>query len=125
MVEKRRFVRVDTQLLTRCRMNENNALAFEGLTKNISENGVRLVMSERIEVGAVLKLEINMPFDTLPIVAKGRVVWVGKKPESIRDEIELGIELIEVHAYHALRLHDFIDTQIRQQSAQELQLISA
>ncbi len=52
-----------------------------GKTKDISEGGVRLILDEKLPIGASLNLKISLPDSTQPAEVGGDVVWTEDAPE--------------------------------------------
>jgi c-di-GMP-binding flagellar brake protein YcgR len=70
------------------------------LTKNISKGGICLIVYEELKEEDILELEIYLPEDKNPILAKGRIVWikefiVGDLSKGKR--YDTGIEFIEAN----------------------------
>lgn len=44
--------------------------------KDVSKGGMRLFLVEDLKIGSLLSLEITLPYDNRPVIAKSSIVWV-------------------------------------------------
>jgi len=79
---------------------------------DLSERGVRLLLEERLEIGAPLTLEIQLPNVSRPVKATGEVAWV---QEALEDKkapakrlFNTGIRLRKFHNSDGEKLFEFI-----------------
>lgn len=84
---KRRYKRVRYRLPVGCIGPFN---VFEGKIDNLSEDGVCLVVGERIEQGLLLSLIFRLPTRFDPLVVCSRVLWTMREGES--EATRLGLQ---------------------------------
>ncbi len=114
MEEKRRFVRIDWPVIVKYKTLDEPRTEDRCVGKDISEDGVCFPMYERISKGTDLSLEIELPFDSMPIFAKGTVAWVkeaGQKPTRF---FEVGINFKDISLADRRRLKSYIANEIRE-----------
>ena len=77
MRERRKYVRSDGLVLANYRIPE---LQMEGKSSayDVSGAGVRITVDKKLNSGALVEMEIYLPGDSRPIVAKGEVIWAQK-----------------------------------------------
>jgi len=104
-VERRRHPRFNVELpLDYCRVDEKELLG--GIVANAGEGGVLVYLPERMEIGAVLKIEIfyvkGFQLDTITTIAK--VVWSDLATRGTLGEHRYGLEFqyIEEKDYNNL-----------------------
>lgn len=114
MEEKRRFVRIEWPVVVQYKTLEEPFTEDQIVGRNISEGGVSFIVYERLQKDTKLDIEIQVPFDSLPVFAKGRIAWVKKIGEKHAKTFEVGIEFTEIDLYDKERLKMYIDNEIRQ-----------
>ncbi len=87
MEEKRKYIRVKAPIVVSYKVSGKSPASKKSIAKNFSEGGIRLTVYEKLQVGSTLELRIDTPFDTIPIVALGEVVW--SKPLSLKEGREV------------------------------------
>jgi len=77
--EKRKFPRLsfDTELKYKI-LNSPSPKTKKSRVKNISTGGLCIMLLEKVKIETSLKLEIFLPNEDKPIIAKGKVAWVEK-----------------------------------------------
>lgn len=73
--EHRRFQRFDSFVNVHFKTHGENKKEVEGLTGNLSRDGLKLLTDEKLEKGTLLDLVIEIPDDPKPVKAHGEVVW--------------------------------------------------
>jgi hypothetical protein len=118
MLEKRKYVRVNEDLMVLAKEDAPRKQHLITLCKDLSENGAKLLIGQRLAVGASVELEINLPYDALPLLAKGRVVWIKEVRQAydLNEGYNTGIELVELSEYDAARLQKYLDSRIVQEN---------
>ena len=114
MQEKRKFVRIDWPVLVQYKTLEDPLTNDQIVGKDISEGGVSFIVYERLSRGMNLDIQIQTPFDSLPIFAKAKVAWienVGKEHEKM---FEVGVEFTEINQKDQTRLKTYIENEIKQ-----------
>ncbi len=76
--EKRCFPRLKRSCALRYRHIEGDSLPVDGqeaLTVNISGGGIAFQVSESVDAGTLLAIELTLPEFDAPVVSLGRTVW--------------------------------------------------
>jgi len=104
-VDRRKHPRFSVELpLDYCRVDGKEA--YGGIVANASEGGVLVYLPEKMEMGAVLKIEIfyvkGLELDTIKAIAK--VVWSDLAVKASWGEYRYGLQFqyIEEKDYHRL-----------------------
>ena len=77
MQERRRYPRTNGLVLVNYRIPE---LKIEGKTSafDVSAEGTRITVNRELKLDTLVEIEIYLPGDSQPILAKGTVIWVQK-----------------------------------------------
>ena len=78
MEEKRKFVRIDWPCVVQYKVLDEPSTQDQIIGKNISEGGISFTVYERLPKWTKLDMQIQIPFDSMPIFVKGKVVWINK-----------------------------------------------
>ncbi|MCM8827599.1 MAG: PilZ domain-containing protein [Candidatus Omnitrophica bacterium] len=108
MEDRRKFPRLNSVIVNYSK--ELNGQYDIGVTINISANGICAVIDDKLAEGTILYLKIFLPHYKLPILAKGRVMWVkemGRK-EYKGIHYKLGIEFIEINEADAQNIANYV-----------------
>lgn len=95
MIEKREYWRKDISLNVKYAI-PRAGIAGEAKSDNITETGIHLSVNEKVEIGAILELDIEIPRSALPISVLAEVIWVkaitiagdGKKDDDFKAKVE-------------------------------------
>jgi len=118
MQEKRRFVRIQWPIIVQYKTLEEPYTKDQIVGTDISERGVSFISYERLSKGTKLDMQIQVPFDSMPIFAKGKIVWVRNLGEEHKKTFEVGLEFTEVDTRDQKRLKTYIDNEIKQKRQQ-------
>lgn len=113
MEEKRRFVRIQWPIVVQYKTLDEPYTSDQIVGKDISESGVCFTVYERLLKGTRLDIQIQTPFDSLPIFAKGKIAWIRKIGEEHAKTFEVGLEFTEVDPKDKKRLKLYIDNEIK------------
>lgn len=114
MQEKRKFVRVQWPIVVQYKTLEEPYTKDQIVGSDISEGGISFTAYERLSKGITLDMQIQVPFDSMPIFAKGRVTWVKNLGEEHQKTFEIGLEFTEVEPRDQKRLKMYIESEIKQ-----------
>ena len=117
MKEKRKFVRIEWPVVVQYKTLEEPCTQDQIVGKDISEGGICFIVYERLTKGTKLDLEIQVPFDSMPIFAKGTVAWIKKVGEEHTRTFEAGVSFIEMDPRDQKRLKMYIENEIRSKKA--------
>lgn len=110
--ERRRFLRVPTDIPVRYSLPKNSNNLKNGRTKDISIGGICMTVNEKLNPKVRLCLEIESEGSPPPISAKGEVVWVKEAVEQKNAEgiryFDIGIEFKDISPKDKERLAEFI-----------------
>ena len=97
IVEKRKFPRLQLNVKVKYEVLKGSPLrAEENLSKNVSAGGIRLMVSEKIDIGALLRLKLSLHGEVNFIIVKGTVVWTEEFSVNEYKAYDCGIEFVDV-----------------------------
>lgn len=112
MDDKRKFARLNINVVVRWEKigKVRESIVDSSLSKNISAGGICLILyGEKVEVGDLLKLELQLAKDV--ISAKGKVVWVSEF-EIVGDidkkKYDVGVEFVEINDEYREKIKKFV-----------------
>jgi len=116
-LERRQAVRIDTQLNVKYMLVKKKERSLEGLTKDISSSGMRLIANEKFEKGANLIIEFDIPNRRHKLKCEGKVVWshgdYDDRDEDGRRIFQTGISFSEVSKYDRSKLNEYVNSLIK------------
>jgi hypothetical protein len=67
-----------------------SAEPLEGWALNVSRGGVRVILEQKVELGAEFEVTLSdgAPLSDLPAARVGRIVWVQEEPDGVVAGIE-------------------------------------
>lgn len=74
--ERRQSVRLEIPLEIKYTCAPAYNHNHHSLTRNISQGGVQLLIYEKLNVGDIINLELNLTPQEHPIIGKGEIVWL-------------------------------------------------
>lgn len=117
MEEKRKFVRLQWPVVVKYKALQEPRTGDQIVGKDISEGGACFIAYERLPVGTILDIQLEFPFDSMPIFAKGEVAWIKKLSEEHAATFEVGISFNEVNPQDKKRLKMYIDNEIKRRQS--------
>lgn len=115
MEEKRKFVRIEWPVVVQYKALDEPCTQDQIVGRDISEGGVSFVVYERLAKGTRLDMQVQVPFDSMPIFTKGTVVWIKKIGEEHTKTFEVGVEFTEVDVRDQKRLKMYINNEIKKE----------
>ncbi len=108
-VEKRRYPRYTVEFpLDYARVEDKET--YGGMIANVSEGGLLVYLPQRMEMGAVLKIEIlyvqGLEFNTIKAVAK--VVWTDLAAKETWGEYRYGLQFLHIEEKEFSRLMNLL-----------------
>lgn len=95
--ERRKFVRFNSSVdVQYALLDKDPNLALQGKSRNISSGGIGLITDKKLQENDVLVVSIYMPQETLPIIAKSKVVWVRSLEMHKEKRFDVGSEFINI-----------------------------
>jgi len=113
MEENRKFVRLDWPVVIKYKTAEEPVTQDQIVGKNVSEGGVCFIVYERLAKGTMLDMQLEVPFDSMPIFIKGEVAWIKKVGEEHAKTFEAGVEFTKVEEKDQKRLKMYIQNEIK------------
>ena len=107
--ENRRFIRVTFPYTIIIRSPLSHAIST--YTENISEGGVRVVITEELPLASQAELEIYLGND--PVSCQGKIVWVKGRESLVLEDIivfDTGIEFCEVNSLSRDKIRAHVET---------------
>ena len=113
MKEKREFARLDLNVKVdwkRTLATSEPEQEFSDKTKNISAGGLCLVVYEKLDIGEILEIELELPSKET-IKAEGKVVWIseyeieGEEEETIYD---IGVQFVKISDEEREEISQFV-----------------
>ncbi|MDO8602694.1 MAG: PilZ domain-containing protein [Candidatus Omnitrophota bacterium] len=113
MEENRKFVRIEWPVIIKYKTIEEPHIQDHIVSKDISEGGARFIVYERLMKGTRLDIQLEVPFDSLPIFAKGEVAWIKKAGDEDSKAFEIGVVFTNVDSKEQKRLKMYIESEIK------------
>lgn len=104
-MEKRAFLRFSINLDVRYRILESLKAYKSTLTEDMCERGVKITLPEYIEPGTMLELTIKVPYESRPISAVGRIIWI--KKDLLEEFFSAGIHLVHIKEKDKQRFYKY------------------
>ena len=98
--ERRKSIRVITELPVRYIIEKKLRIKLNGEMKDISRKGMRLLINEKLKEGTLLFLEFDMPETRETISADGKVVWADgdfdERDDAGKRIFQTGIQFVNI-----------------------------
>lgn len=114
MEENRKFVRVEWPVVIKYKTIEEPSAHDQIVGRDISEGGARFIVYERLMKGTKLDFQLEVPFDSMPIFAKGEVMWIKKIGDDNSKMFEVGVVFKGVSQNDQKRLKMYIEKEIKE-----------
>lgn len=81
---------------------------IEGLSmsRDVSREGVGFPVNRQMVRGTMLELEINIPGEFIPVIARGEVAWVKESAE--RGDFDAGVKVVKMDPFDRSRLLEYV-----------------
>ena len=100
MTERRKYLRFNTPLDVQYKSLTLNPIFGKTLAKDLSREGLRIGLKEKVSVGTALEIRMNVPGDNLPVFATGKVAWA--------DGLEAGVRLTKMNQTDRMRVLEYV-----------------
>ncbi len=101
MAERRKFMRFNTSSVdVEYRTLTHNPIFGKALAKDLSKEGLRVGIKQKVSVGTPVELCLNVPGDNLPVFASGKVAWA--------DGLEAGLRLTKISSSDRARVLEYV-----------------
>jgi len=108
--EKRKFARLNTSVDVQYSVLEKKPKKeLKTKTKDISAGGICIIANEQLEVENLLGISIYLAGESMPITAKGRVVWtksfqMGKQNQ----HYDVGVEFVDISSEDRKKIDQYV-----------------
>ena len=113
MEENRKFVRIEWPVIIKYKTVDDPHAEDQIVGRDISEGGVRFIIYERLVKGTKLEMQIQVPFDPMPILAKGEIAWIKKIGDEDSRTFEAGAVFEGISPIDQKRLKMYIENEIK------------
>ena len=100
MSERRKYLRFNTPMDVQYKTLTLIPIFGETLAKDLSREGLRIGVQEKVPVGTPLEIQMNVPGDNLPVFAAGKVAWA--------DGLEAGVRLTKMNQTDRMRVLEYV-----------------
>ena len=100
MSERRKYLRFNTPLDVQYKSLTLNPIFGKTLAKDLSREGLRIGLKDKVTVGTPLEICMNVPGDNLPVFATGKVAWA--------DGFEAGVRLTKMNQSDRMRVLEYV-----------------
>ena len=114
MEESRKFVRIEWPVIIKYKTIEEPRAQDQIVSKDISEGGARFIVYERLMKGTKLNVQLEVPFDSMPLFATGEVAWIKKIGEENSKTFEVGVIFKGISQIDQKRLKMYIENEIKE-----------
>jgi len=114
MEENRKFVRIEWPVIIKYKTIEEPRAQDQIVSKDISERGAKFIVYERLMKGTKLEIQLEVPFDSMPLSATGEVMWIQKTGEENSKMFEVGVVFKGVSQNDQKRLKMYIENEIKE-----------
>lgn len=103
--ERRQYPRVPYELkLKEFSQLPDGKVAGKGVGKDLSIGGMRIVCSQYITEGLLVRIKFSLPWDLGVVTTEGRVQWVVKR----EDQVEIGVKFLQPRMEHVKSIERYI-----------------
>ncbi|MFH1772532.1 MAG: PilZ domain-containing protein [Candidatus Omnitrophota bacterium] len=113
MIERRKFVRIESSIKVTYRILEKAAQDKAAISRNISAGGIRMIFGEYIEPGAKLELKVFLPNELKPLTVIGEVVWQSSIKGASGNMMDTGIKYIKAEGPEILKITSYVMNKLR------------
>ncbi len=114
MEENRKFIRIEWPVIIKYKTTKEPCFEDKITGKNISEGGVRFIVYEHLLKGAKLDIQLEIPFDPMPILTKGEAVWINEIGNESAKAFEVGVIFKAISRSDQKRLKMYIENEIKE-----------
>ncbi len=111
---KRRHIRWKKKLRVAYSLIEESESYQEVFTEDISESGLQIISLDRLDPKQNVRLRLEFVYDSVPIVAVAKVVYIGELDRKFR----IGLEFLKMDGFQADRLKRYL-SKLRQDFGDE------
>lgn len=105
--EKRKHARVESRVPIQYKLLKEPEVKSAGVTKNLSEGGIRFETDKFISLACRLVVELEIPTLTKNIKAISKVAWIKKDPTG--EKYEVGNQFLEISRQDKQLISQYVD----------------
>lgn len=106
--EKRKFLRVRADFGLQYKIKDSHSPPIKAVSVNISEGGIMMKVSEKLDIGTILELKITISSPHVTISTLGRVVYVLDNYWDEYPPYRYGIEFLELKKKDGEAIRKFV-----------------
>ncbi len=103
--DKRRFMRLGAFLEGTFQTEEGKKGLI--MLTNFSREGLKACINRKVDLGAIMKIEIWIPGSIIPVFAKGEAVWIKDGEQGWTYNYDAGIRILDIDQEDKQRILDF------------------
>jgi hypothetical protein len=112
MEEKRQCLRVKTALPVKYSKLDPGSLDVSAVSRDISVNGIRLVVDQKMSLGAKLRLRFHLPGQAGDVTLAGKLIWQAVDPV-YAGKVDCGIQYCDADPDEIAKINNFISGQLK------------
>ena len=101
---KRRHIRWKKKLRVAYSLMQDSESYREVFTEDISESGLQIISSDRLSPKQMVRLRLEFVYDSVPIVAVAKVVYIGE----LENRFRVGLEFLKIDSFQEERLKRYL-----------------
>ena len=101
---KRRHIRWKKKLRVAYSLMDESESYREVFTEDISESGLQIISLDRLTPKQTVRLRLEFVYDSVPIVAVAKVVYVGE----LENKFRVGLEFLKMDTFQEQRLKRYL-----------------
>ena len=98
--ERRKHMRFSAEVGVEYRTLTHNPIFGKALAKDLSKEGLRVGLKQKVAIGTPVELCLNVPGDNLPVFAAGKIAWA--------DGLEAGLKLTKISQADRTRVLEYV-----------------
>jgi c-di-GMP-binding flagellar brake protein YcgR len=114
MEESRKFIRIEWPVIIKYKTVEEPSAQDQIVGKDISEGGARFIVYERLMKGTKLNIQLEAPFDSMPMSVTGEVAWIKKIGDENSKMFEVGVVFKGINPADQKRFKMYIENEIKE-----------
>ncbi len=103
--EHRNFVRSNISTMVKYKIKNSELDENQCLSVDISSTGLKVFVKKELEKDTQILMSFNLPDDTDPIIAEGKIIWTKRREEKFYEE---GIEFTNISENHVKKIEQYV-----------------
>ncbi len=93
--EKRKFMRFDVPINVEYNFSRKKIKNL-AISNDVSRKGINILLAEKLNPGIKLELQLSIPGEVIPIFAVGRLIWIEKIDDQLKNRFSAGIAIEKI-----------------------------